>query len=102
MNNKYKAMARLEYQMLGMDNPSIWYYIEHADNKVNEDGTIEQELNPEVLCNKRIYDYLVDVEDKEISYIRELFQNEKINKRVVLLSHSRQEVPKQLNKNTSN
>ncbi len=78
MNNKYKAMARLEYQMLGMDNPSIWYYIEHTNNKVYEDGTIEKAPNPEVLCNKIIYDYLVDVDNKEISYIRGLFRDEKI------------------------
>lgn len=102
MNNKYKALARLECQMLNVSNEAILYYLQHDNHKVSEDGIISTCLQPEVLCDKRIYDYLVNVEDKEISYIIGLFQDERINKMVCLTNYSRQEVPKQLNKNTSN
>lgn len=102
MNNKYKALARLECQMLGVSEEAILYYLQHDDHKVSEDGVIVSCLLPEVLCDKRINDYLVYPEDKEISYMRGLFQDEKINKMAGVVYHSRQENPKQFNKNPSN
>lgn len=102
MNNKYKALARLECQMLGVSEEAILYYLQHDNHKVSEDGVIVSCLLPEALCDKRINDYLVDLEDKEISYIKGLFQDEKINKMAGLVYHSRQESPKQFNKNPSN
>lgn len=102
MNNKYKALARLECQMLGVSEEAILYYLQHNDHKVSEDGIIVSCLLPEVLCDKRINDYLVDPEDKEISFMRGLFQDEKINRMAGLVYHSRQENPKQFNKNPSN
>lgn len=95
MNNKYKALARLECQMLNITDEEILYYLEHDEYEGN--GVL-----PEVLCDKVINDYLVNQDEKETAYIRGLFQDKKINRMVSLVSYNKGEMPKQFHKDSSN
>lgn len=91
MNNKYKALARLECEMLQVHDEAILYYLEH--DKYEGEGIL-----PEVLCDRRMNDFLVYSEDTEISYIQGLFQDSSINRQVCLVEYPNQSSSKSLNK----
>ena len=85
MNNKFRALARLECQLLNCNDERILHYIEHDKIQFDNGKAIIVPV-PDTLLNVRIEDYITNTENELISYVIGLFKNKDLNQEKDIIS----------------
>lgn len=75
MNNKYKALARLECRLTGCNDEEILNELRHEDEEY-VDGRFVECKKPKTLMDINLEEFKENSDNKLIEYIIELFKNE--------------------------
>lgn len=87
LNNKFKALAKLEMELLNRNDEDIKYYLKH--NRSEEMDTRFCPLHkkrtgyapvPTILLGLEISDYLTNPENSLVDYVIRLFKDKRFNK----------------------
>lgn len=91
LNNKYKALARLEMELLNRNDEDIQFYLQHNDYEEQDTRFIIPTFRrkglapiPTTLLGLDISDYLTDPENPLVDFVINLFKDKRFNKTQIL------------------